>query len=152
MNGSRYDVAIDMSRATKAGTARRARITSEGEAQRAVAARRVVVVVGGDQDRRLGPALERGPHPRDRLVVQRPGRLVEEQDTWVAEQRAREGELLEHPGRAAVAALGQDGADLQLLGERVDGAGRLRRVQPAHPGVEAQVGRAGEPQIEGALL
>src|SRR3954467_11182800 len=112
MNGRRYDVAIDRSRATKAGTARRARITSEREAQRALAARRVVVVVGGDQDRRLGPALERCPHPGDRLVVQRAGRLVEQEGPRVAEQRAGEGELLEHPGRAAVAALGEDGADL----------------------------------------
>src|SRR4051812_31650858 len=102
MNGSRYDVAIDMSRATKAGTARRARITSEGEAQRALAARGVVVVMGGDEDGRLGPALERSPDPPDRIVVQRAGRLVEQQDPRVAEQRPGERELLEHPGRAAV--------------------------------------------------
>src|SRR3954454_7325946 len=106
MNGSRYDVAIDMSRATKAGTARRARITSEREAQRAMAARRVVVVVGGDQDGRLRPALERSPDPGNRPVVQRAGGLVEQQDPRVAEQRAGERQLLEHPGRAAVAALG----------------------------------------------
>ena len=54
----------------------------------------VLCAVCGDQDRKLRPALERGPQARDGGVVERARGLVEEEHGWRAEQSAGEAELL----------------------------------------------------------
>ena len=62
------------------------------------------------------------------LVVERAGRLVEDQDARIGDQRAGDGDALALAARQAAAALADDGVvALGQLEDEVVGAGELRR-------------------------
>jgi hypothetical protein len=62
-----------------------------------VAAVEVVLPMGRDQDRDVGPPVERGPDAPGCLLVQRARGLIEQHDRWAPQKSACEGELLQHP-------------------------------------------------------
>ena len=121
------------------------------ESEVALTALDVLVAVGGDDQRQRRPARERRPQTLDRGLVERAGRLVEQQQPRLAQQRASERELLHHPGRAAIDARGGDLAPGRARYELLDLApgarGRL-----AQAGEREQVLASGQPQVERALL
>jgi hypothetical protein len=117
-----------------------------------MAAFNVLLVVGGDEKRGPRAPVERGPEPVECLVIEGAGRLVKEKQGRIAEQSAREGELLDHPGRAAIDSLGEDALELELLGQARDVAARLPGAVPADTREEEEVLTAREPQVKGPLL
>src|SRR4051812_2516619 len=86
-NPKRYERAISQSRRTSAArTPARRPLAREIELGGAVI--EVIVPMGRDHDDGLGAPLQRSPDAREGFVVQRAGRLVEQEQARVAEQRA----------------------------------------------------------------
>ena len=78
----------------------------------------VLVEMRGDDRCDEWPARQRRPEASSGLDVQRPGRLVEQDELGITDERPREGELLQLPERAAVRALRQELTQLELVRER----------------------------------
>ena len=117
-----------------------------------MASRDVGVVVGRNDERQLGTAVEGGPESLHGVLVERSCRLVEEEQLRVADERAGQGELLDHPGRAAVDALGGDFGQLELLDERIHCRRGPSAAGMTNAGEEEEIRVAGETLVERSLL
>src|SRR5262249_33920086 len=101
------------------------------EAERVAAVGEVVVTVGCEEDCEARAGVERRPESVAGRVVEGSGRLVEDEAGRFADERAGEGELLDHPGRAVRDALRGDVVELELLGGGRDGSsGGARTTEP----------------------
>jgi hypothetical protein len=71
-----------------------------------------------------GQALEQGANPQDALGIEPVGRLVEDQDGGIAEQRGGDAQPLAHPEREAADALARHALQADEGDHLVDPAGR----------------------------
>src|SRR5919197_1498998 len=109
-------------------------------------------MMGGHDERDSTAPVDRMPKPLDGVGVQRAGRLVEQEQFRFGDERAREGELLDHSCRAAVRPGREDGSQLELFAKIVYPPHRLPAPHASRAREENQVLAAREPQVERPLL
>src|ERR687898_3196669 len=148
---ARYEARMRKSRRTSA-TMARSRGSLGVKVDLVVAVREVIFSVRGDQDGELRSPVDCVPQPADRVSVEGSGGLVEQQQLRVAEERAGERDLLEHPAGAPVHPVARDVGDLQLVLDRSHLAGRRAPGGVTQARVEEQVLVTREAQIERSLL
>ena len=104
-------------------------------------------VVGRDEHGTAGgPSLgEQAPHGARALRIQAGGRLVEEQDRGIVQQRPRDGHLLPHALRTAPPRAPFMRAELEHVEQGADARVRLRPVRRARRRPAGSRGRSGDP-------
>src|SRR4051795_9415406 len=123
-----------------------------GESDAGVTTVHVLLEMCRDDHARLLPPLERLPEPTPRVHIERAGGLVQEDELWISEESASEGNLLDHARRGAVDSLAGDHTEIQLLLDCGDRPSRLAAVVVAQPGEEEEIGPPRETHVEGSLL
>lgn len=113
---------------------------------------KILVSMSRNQERYRWTPVEGAPETLGRCVIERTSWLVEQQNRGSAEQRPREGELLDHPRRAAVDPLVEDRLQHELLLQLANEASRPGSLEAANTGEEQKVVTTAEPQVERPIL